>query len=360
MEEIYSIAIDQGSTYTRAALVNSEYHILYKIKEESTKEGNGAACKQIEKMINLILEKITQEQKEKIQGIGVASFGIIDMKGGAVVVGGADRPFEYIPMVKSLSDKFKLPVYILNDCIAGVIGEHEFGSGKGIDNLVYITISTGIGGGAFVDGRLILGKDGNAHQIGHMTIDYQGKLKCSCNKNGHWEAYCSGERIPNLIKLKLKSIDENRIKNSQLYKIIEGDFSRLDTKTFFTVAKEKDGLSLEIIDEIGRLNAIGFANVINVYDPSLITVGGKVVIMNRDLIIEPLKKHIKNHVVNRMPKITTTKLGEDICLYGAAAIVFHPDISPKPTIPIGEKIVRGLLTLIPTMITSRLLKLFLG
>jgi len=206
----------------------------------------------------------------------------------------------------------------------------------------------------------ILGKDGNAHQIGHMTIDYQGKLKCSCNKNGHWEAYCSGERIPNLIKLKLKSIDENRIKNSQLYKIIEGDFSRLDTKTFFTVAKEKDGLSLEIIDEIGRLNAIGFANVINVYDPSLITVGGKVVIMNRDLIIEPLKKHIKNHVVNRMPKITTTKLGEDICLYGAAAIVFHPDISPKPTIPIGEKIVRGLLTLIPTMITSRLLKLFLG
>jgi len=357
---MYSIAIDHGSTYTRAALVDNEYHIMLKIKEKSTREGNGAVCRQIEGMIDSILGKITQEQQKKIRGIGVASFGVIDMKGGAIIVGGTDRPFEYIPLVKSLSTKFKLHVYVLNDCIAGVIGEHEFGAGKGIDNLVYITISTGIGCGVYIDGRPIFGKDGNAHQIGHMTIDCQGNLKCSCNKYGHWEAYCSGERIPNLLRMKFKAMNEDRIKNSMLYKMVGGDFSKLETKTFFEAAKAKDDLSLEIIDEIGKLNAIGFANVINVYDPSLITVGGTVVMMNKNLLINPMKKYIGDYVLNRMPKIRITPLGEDICLYGAAAIVFNPDISPKTTTTIGEKIVRGLISLLPTIMVSRLLRLLLS
>jgi len=360
MPTMYSIAIDQGSTYTRAALIDDEYHIISKIKEDSTREGNGAVCRQIEGMINSILGNITHEQQEKVRGIGVASFGVIDMKGGAIIIGGTDRPLEYIPLVKLLSTKFNFPVYVLNDCIAGVIGEHEFGDGKGLDNLVYITISSGIGCGVYVDGRPIFGKDGNAHQIGHITIDYQGQLKCSCNKYGHWEAYCAGERIPNLIKLKFEILNEDRIRNSLLYKIVEGDFSKLDSKTFFEAAKAQDDLSLEIIDEIGKLNAIGFANVINVYDPSLITVGGTVVMKNKDLIIKPLKKYIGDYVLNRMPKIKMTMLGEDICLYGAAAIVFNPDLSPKTTMTTGEKIVRGFLSLIPTIAISRLLRLLLS
>jgi len=360
MAEMYSIVIDHGSTFTRAALVDNEFHIMFKIKEKSTREGNGAICRQFERMIKSILGKITHDQQKKVIGIGIASFGIIDMKGGSIIVGGTDRPLEYIPVVKLLSTKFKVPVYVLNDCIAGVIGEHEFGAGKGIDNLVYITISTGIGCGVYIDGRPIFGKDGNAHQIGHMTIDCQGKLKCSCDKYGHWEAYCSGERIPNFIRLKLKTIDENRIKSSMLYNIVEGDFSKLGSKDLFVAAKAKDDLSLEIIDEIGKFNAIGFANVINVYDPSLIIVGGTVAMMNKNLILNPIKKYIGNYVINRMPKISITKLGDDVCLYGAAAIVFNPDLSPNMTATIGEKIIRGLISLLPASIVSRLLKLFIS
>ena len=111
--------------------------------------------------------------------IGVASAGPLDLREGAVVHS-PNIGFDYIPLVKPLEDEFKVPVYLCNDCVAGVIGEKELGYGRGYGNLVYVTLSSGIGGGVFVDNHLLIGKDGNAHEIGHITIDYEGKLTCGC------------------------------------------------------------------------------------------------------------------------------------------------------------------------------------
>lgn len=206
------------------------------------------------------------------------------------------------------------------------MGEHEFGAGKNLKNLVYVTLSTGIGGGVYADNNLLLGKDGNAVEIGHMIIDPEGKLKCGCGKKGHWEAYCSGRNIPNFVRLVLR--EKFKVKNSLLFKQVGKDLSKLTTELLFNCARAGDKLALQLVEEIGKLNAIGFTNLINAYDPELITVGGGLALNNPKLILDSIKKYVEDYL--RVPEIKITPLGERIVLYGAAAAVFNP---PKNLIP---------------------------
>jgi len=255
-----------------------------------------------------------------LEGVGIASAGPLDLKKG-VLIKPANLPFEYAPLTEPISRELRLPAYLVNDCTAAVLGERVFGAGKGLDNIVYITIGTGIGGGAIVDGCLLLGKDGNAVEIGHLTIDFKGRLKCGCGKKGHWEAYCSGRNIPNFVRMRLEEIDKTIVEKSLFYAKVNGNLFHLSSEILFNAAKEGDKLSLQLVEEIGVLNAIGFANVINAYDPSLITVGGTVTLENKKLILSPVRRYVRNYVVNRVPKIIVTPLGDDVGIFGAVAAV---------------------------------------
>ena len=234
-------------------------------------------------------------------------------------------PYDFIPLVEPLEDAFHLPTYLLNDCSTAVMGERFFGAGKEHENLAYITLSTGIGGGIYVDGHLLVGKDGNATEIGHFTIDYEGRLMCGCGKRGHWEAYCSGNGIPNYVRLLLSRKRPERFENSLLMQSISGDLDRLTAKILYDCAKTGDPLALELVDKIGVLNSIGFACVVDAYDPSLITVGGSIALRNENLVIDPIRRYIKEHARNRVPEIKITPLRDDVVLYGALAMVFHSD-----------------------------------
>ena len=112
---------------------------------------------------------------------------------------------------------------------------------------------------------------------------------------------------------------EKAVKESLLLKRVGADLSRLTASDLFAAAKKADGISAKLVEEIGVLNAIGFANVINAYDPSLITVGGTVTLKNKKMILHPIRKHVKDYVINRIPRIMVTPLGDDIGLYGAIA-----------------------------------------
>ena len=313
------IGVDLGATWVRLALSNKEGNFLEKVQERVHKSSEKAAAKQIIKIIHLVCQK-NNVDPASVEGVGIASAGPLDLKEG-VLIKPTNLPFEYVPLTKPISKDLKLPTYLVNDCTAAVLGERAFGAGKGLDNIVYITIGTGIGGGAIVDGQLLLGKDGNAVEIGHLTIDFEGRLKCGCGKNGHWEAYCSGRNIPNFARMRLKDIDKAIVEKSLIHARVKGDLSKLTSETLFSTAKEGDKLSLRLVEEIGVLNAIGFANVINAYDPSLITVGGTVTLENKKLILSPIRKYVKDYVVNRVPKIIATPLGENVGIFGAVATV---------------------------------------
>ena len=262
-----------------------------------------------------------------VKGIGIGTIGPLDLKKG-VITKPANLQLGEVPLREPLEDKFKVPVYILNDCVAAVVGEKVFGAGKHLENLVYITISTGIGSGVFVNGTLLLGKDGNAHEVGHMVVDIEGKIVCGCGKRGHWEAYASGTGIPKYAKYLLETKFGKEAEKSSIYaKAMAGI---LTAKDVYDAAKQGDEIALKIVEEVGRINAIGIANVINIYDPSLITLGGSVVLKNVNLVLDPILRNVSKYTINRIPEIMITPLGEDIVLLGAiGSVIIDVNTIPK-------------------------------
>ncbi|MGB9693620.1 MAG: ROK family protein [Fervidobacterium sp.] len=315
----YLVAVDLGATWVRVALSDGKGKIRERVQETVNISSANAISRQIVRLINFVCKK-NRVKPLHLLGIGIASAGPLNIKEGTII-NSTNLPFDYIPITSPISNELGVPSYLINDCTAAVLGERAFGAGKKLDNLFYVTIGTGIGGGAIVDGNLLLGKDGNAVEIGHLTIDYEGRLKCGCGKRGHWEAYCSGKNMPNYVKMRINEISKGKWKKSLLFKNVKGDISRLSSKILFDSAKNGDELALQLVEEIGVLNAIGFANIINAYDPSLITVGGTVALRNDKLILSYIVKYVKNYAVNRIPKIVITPLGKDVGIYGGIATV---------------------------------------
>jgi len=313
-----AIGVDLGGTNLRAALGDDEGNILRRVEERTERDrGPEGIANQIVEMIRSLDLRI-----EKIAGIGIGSLGPLDIKRGVIVLA-PNLPFSNIPLKEPLEKLFSCPIRVLNDCSAAVLGERVFGAGRGIANLCYVTISSGIGCGAYADGRLLLGKDGNAHEMGHTVIDMSGKLQCGCGRKGHWEAYCSGNNLPNYVRLWIKENSaEDELRKSRLSGLLYEKAEGLSAKMIFDCAGTGDDLCLRILEDVGRLNAIGFANVIAAYDPELITVGGSVALNNQKLILEPIRRYIEELSVNRVPEIKVTPLGGDVVLFGSLAMSF--------------------------------------
>lgn len=326
----YALGVDIGATYTRVVLADSDANFLGRIKFETPRVHDSyAIARSIIENSRELLRKQGISERELV-GVGVGSIGPLDMKRG-ILIKPANLPVENIFIVDPIKSEFGVPTYLVNDCVAAVVGEKYFGLGRGCDDLVYVTISTGIGGGVYVNGNLLLGKDGNAHEIGHMVVDEEGKIVCGCGKRGHWEAYSSGSGIPKLARL-IAAKEPSLYENSTLYGLSAGDPLSLSSKHVYDAAKSGDTFALKVVEEAGRYNAIGIANVVNVYDPSLITMGGSVTLNNAELVLEPIIRMAPNYAINRMPRIEITPLGDDVGLYGAVALAFgFEKITPKVT-----------------------------
>lgn len=302
------IAVDVGATNIRVARGDSDGIREKRTEATDRSRGPEGIPQQIIRLIG--------ELADSPQAVGVGSIGPIDLAEGAIV-NTPNYPFKHIPIVQPLRAEFGAPVRIANDCAAGVLGEHVYGAGRGVDNLFYVTMSTGLGGGAMVDGRVLVGKDGNAVEVGHLTIDPQSSVVCGCGCRGHWEAYASGGNIPRYAGTLLRNM---KWRNSLLAVLCGGDPKAITAKMIFDAAKQGDDAALHIVEEIGRVNAVGFADIVNAYDPELITVGGGIALNNPDMILAPIRRHVARHVINRLPEIIITPLGEDIVLYGALAL----------------------------------------
>lgn len=308
MQEI-AIAIDFGATNLRTALITKSGKIILKLKRKTPHKGKSGKII-TDEIISLVEEMLKGKSLIKISGIGVSSIGPLNYKNGQVI-NSPNIPFSKVPLVNPLKKKFNLPVFLFNDCTAAVWGEKHFGLGKKFKNIVYITISSGIGGGAIVDDHLLFGKGGNAVEIGHLKIDTKYNFPCGCKKGkGHWEGYCSGNNLPRFFNFWLK---KNKINLDKKIKT---------SKEIFDLARKKNKIALNFLEEIGRFNAAGIGNVIVAYDPEIIILGGSVVLNNQEFILPYFKKYLEKYLP--LPKITITHLGEDVTLFGAASLVFWP------------------------------------
>ena len=304
-------AVDLGATNVRVTYGDMT-GIRAKLMEPTDR---GSAEGVVEQIIRMIRDLGILEPA----AIGVGSIGPLDI-GAGCVVGTPNLPFKKIPVSEPLSEAFDTEVRIMNDCSTAVLGEQLFGAGKGMKNIVYVTLSTGLGGGALVDGHLLVGKDGNAVEIGHTVINPDSELVCGCGCMGHWEAYCSGKNIPSyaMALMRERGADDNKlfmesVQNPQGF----------TAESVFSAAAGGDPLALWIVQRIGDVNAVGFANIVNVFDPELITVGGAVALKNPDLILDPINENVDRYIVNKKPEIRITPLGQDAVLFGALALAIR-------------------------------------
>lgn len=297
------VGVDIGATNTRIALFDNKGKMLKKVSHRTDPKT----------LIQTICNEI--DNFSGFGGIGVGSIGPLDLSRG-MILKSPNINVDGLKIVEPLQKRFKLPCFMFNDCVAGVMAEKFFGAGKSVRNLVYITLSTGIGAGAIIDNNLLLGKDGNAHEVGHITIDFNSKLRCSCEKGyGHWETFCGGKSMPAYIRYLLKTEYKNetsRLRNTR----------NMTAKTLFDFSKT-DKVAAKIVDNVARMNSLGIANVVAAYDPQLITIGGSIMLNNREILLDRIREWLEKYSFNRMPRVVVTPLGDDICLLGAAAGVLN-------------------------------------
>ena len=296
-----AIGIDIGGSNIRVGEVTESGALVHTFREEK----DSKAISQIFRMVDKCSDFI---------GIGISAGGPLDSKDS---FDKKEKATQYMEIKRKLEERYGVSCHLLHDCISGVLAEKLFGVGKEHENLVYVTFSTGIGTGIIDNGRLLLGKEGSAQEAPHFIVEVESKIKCGCGGYGHWEGYSSGYGIPNYARYLLET--DYRDSESAL----RSKGSKLKAEDVFRMAS-KDEIANLILMRINTINGLMVANIINAYDPELITVGGSVMLNNSKLLLGGIRKVAASNTFNRMPRIIATPLGHDVCLIGAAAGVLFP------------------------------------
>ncbi|MFC7224830.1 MULTISPECIES: ROK family protein [Halalkalicoccus] len=304
--------VDLGATNIRSAVADEDGTILATARRSTP--GGPTGIDVTEAVLRTLREACSMADVDpgEVRAAGIGSFGPFDLAEGTVE-NPANLPdtVETIPLTGPIGELIDSDrVYLHNDTIAGVIGE-RFHADRNPDDMVYLTISSGIGAGVAVDGNVLSGWDGNAGEVGHMTLDPEGLRTCGCGHDGHWEAYCSGNNIPEYARLLYT--DAQGMETS--LPIEDPDFSAADV---FERADD-DEFARYVIDQVSHWNAMGVANLVHAYAPLVVYVGGAVAINNPELTLEPVREKLEEMVFVNVPDIQLTTLGDDVVLHGAVA-----------------------------------------
>ena len=307
----YYVGVDLGATNVRAVVGDETATVLGSDERGTPRGPNGIAV--TEAVLDVTRNACAEASVDpgEVVAAGIGSIGPLDLAAG-VVLGPANLPdtVERIPLVGPLSRLLDTrEVHLHNDTNAGVIGE-RFHAERNPDDMVYLTISSGIGAGVAVDGEVLSGWDGNAGEVGHMTIDPHGFMTCGCGHDGHWEAYCSGNNIPAYAR---ELHEEDPIETS--LPIEDPDFSAVDV---FETA-DTDTFADHVVDQLAHWNAMGVANVIHAYAPLVVSVGGAVALNNPERVLDPIREKLPEMVFINVPEVRLTELGDEVVVKGALA-----------------------------------------
>jgi glucokinase len=268
----------------------------------------------IKRIIAAVKDTIHNVDTSAILGIGVGCPGPLDPFKGIVMSPSNLPGWVNTPLKDILHQAFSVPVYLHNDANAAALGEFYYGAGRDVQDMIYVTISTGIGGGVILDGRLLLGAQGNAAEIGHMVIDPEGP-QCGCGAFGCLEAWASGTGIAK----RAKALLEERVGTASVLRTLEA----LTSKDVFMAAQEGDKFALEIVDITREKLGIGIGNLINLYNPQKIVFGGGVSKVG-DYLLKPAIEKAASVALKgpyELVRFEMTALGGDVGLVGAAALV---------------------------------------
>ncbi|GGG64887.1 ROK family protein [Paenibacillus radicis (ex Gao et al. 2016)] len=307
----YVVGVDLGGTKIAAAIFDGAGTVL---NRERIDTADASTAREVVQSMVSMIERVSGGRK--LSGVGLASPGAVDSREG-IALNGTNLPeWNNVPLKQWMeADLGGVQVQVVNDANAAAWGEYVRGAGIGSQNMVYVTLSTGIGAGVILDGKLLLGSKSFAGELGHTIIHPEGEL-CNCGNRGCWETFSSGTAIRNEALRRLEG------GGSAIEEIAAMAGEEISSRHVFEAASQGDALAAEVIDRMIRYTAIGLANVVHTFNPDRIVIGGGVSKAG-DLLFPKLREETARFVMapyRNTFEIVPAGLNDDVGLIGAASL----------------------------------------
>lgn len=309
----YLAGIDLGGTKIYAGIADLEGKLMATLKIPTEAEnGPQAVVSRMVESLRLAAEKAGVKMSE-IAGLGVGTPGPLNSRAGIVYTTPNLPGWVEVPLADWLAVATGLPVFVENDANLAALGEKYFGTGQGVDNFVFITVSTGIGGGIILGGQIWRGVTDMAGEIGHMVIDTNGP-RCNCGRQGCLEVLASGPAIVRRAVAGLKEYPD-----SAILRLASGQAQGVTTHHIFQAAREGDPLAQVVVHETAFYLGTGITNVVHVINPDLVIIGGGVGKVGEQLL-RPVREVVWEQTFARSRErleIRQARLGDDAGVLGA-------------------------------------------
>ncbi|MDE0483316.1 MAG: ROK family protein [Candidatus Poribacteria bacterium] len=311
------VGIDIGGTKLATVVADDSGKILGKVRRPTRADKGPEYAIQL--LFEMVYETITQAEleQEAISAMGVSCGGPLDTKTGVVYSPPNLPGWDAFPLKTQLESEFKIPTIIENDANASALAEYRFGGGRGYEAILYMTMSTGIGGGIVIDGKIYHGANDSAGEVGHQILLPDGPL-CGCGKRGCLEALCSGPAIARRAKEAVR-----KESNTVILTLADGHIDTIKSEHVLAAARQDDLLALKLIDETAYYMGWGIANLVNILNPDIVLLG-TIAIAAGDLLLEPIRKTVTNLAMARPAEaveIMPAQLGKSLGDLAAIALV---------------------------------------
>lgn len=314
MSQDHVIAVDLGGTNIRVAVIDRQGNMSHKSRIPThASDGPDAVIGRIAQLINQV---VNEAQLDDDIPVGVASPGPLNPRTGVVHYTPNLPGWRDVPLIDTLAGQINRPATLANDGNAATLGEARFGSARGVRNLVYLALGTGIGGGVITEGVLVDGKNGLGAEIGHTLVSVDGP-RCTCGAVGCLEAYASGWAIQFEAERVCTTADGDTMK-----RLAEG--GTVHAGVVAEAARQGDPAAQFILNRAGRALGAAIGSFINMFDPEMVVIGGGVAALG-ELLIGPARDVVAGYSFYDMRKgvdITYSSLGGDTGVYGAGALAF--------------------------------------
>lgn len=312
---MYYLGVDLGGTTIKVGLVNENYQIVQKISGPTGRERSFEEV--LKDMAMLCKEVISMEgiKEQDIHSIGIGSPGIASPNEG-IILSSSNLNFEYVNVRDEIQKYINTKVYVENDANCAALGEVICGVAKGEENVVVVTLGTGVGGGIVQAGKINRGSFFGAGEIGHQIICYEGGITCGCGRRGCWEQYASAVALIRQAKEAIKNHPESKI----LSLAQEGKVENINAKVIFDAAQAGDKVAGSVLEKYFKYIACGVTNLINILQPSMIVLGGGMS-AQKEYLTNPVTKYVQEEMYGGLSlktKITAATLGNDAGIIGAA------------------------------------------
>jgi glucokinase-like ROK family protein len=310
------IGMEIGVDFIHILLTNFVAETLWETRvETASSQTQSSIISRAEQLVEQALS-IAKEQRLRTLGLGVGLPGLVNLRQGELIVA-PNLQWKNVPLRLMWNQRFRLPVYIENEANLSALGEYYFGVAQGIENFIYVCSGIGLGGGIMIGGNLFRGGYGYAGEIGHVQRDPQGE-QCACGRIGCWETQVGPRAVLRRVKKELQ-VHSDQL----LLDVCQGDFDNITFEMVVKFALEGDSVCRQAIEDVAAYLGAGIADLVNVFNPELVVIGGAF-ILGKDILQPIIEKTIFSNALQPSTdclRLAFSERGADACALGAVAIV---------------------------------------